>query len=219
MLTRKDAARVYDRIGRWQDTQRFYEDPAFEALVRQGDFDRAVSVFEAGCGTGRNARKLLRNVLKPECRYLGIDISTTMVRLATRAVSPWAARANVLQADATRFFDGQRFDRVLSLFLVDLLSDGDILAFLDRTHDHLIPGGLLCIAGLAPGERGVARFISSVWSRVHARTPALLGGCRPLAIGERLGLARWRVLHQERLCAYGLCSEAVIATPIGGRLA
>ena len=40
--------RYYDRIGRGQDTQCFYEDPATERLLERGDFGAARSVVELG---------------------------------------------------------------------------------------------------------------------------------------------------------------------------
>ena len=54
-LTAEQARRVYDRIGCAQDTQAFYEDAAVIRLAQLGAFERARSVFELGCGTGRFA--------------------------------------------------------------------------------------------------------------------------------------------------------------------
>lgn len=212
LLTAEQAARTYDRIGRWQDTQRFYEDPAFAVVLRHGAFERATSVLELGCGTGRNARRLLKDSLAPDCRYLGVDVSATMVELTRLAIAPWADRAKVVQADATTFECDERFDCILSLFVVDLLSDDAIAAFLATAHRLLAPGGRLCIGGLAEGKTGLPRMISSLWKRVHALRPEILGGCRPLAIGDYVNSRDWCVVHRERLCAYGFCSEALVAS-------
>mgnify|MGYP002761226399 FL=1 len=51
-LSRSDIEAVYDRVGAWQDTQAFYEAPAFDVLVARGWFGDARSVVEVGCGTG-----------------------------------------------------------------------------------------------------------------------------------------------------------------------
>ena len=37
-LSPSAARAIYDRIGRWQDTQRFYEDRATADLITQADF-------------------------------------------------------------------------------------------------------------------------------------------------------------------------------------
>ena len=59
VLTHDEARRVYDRIGAGQDSQAFYEDRATRLLIRHGAFERARSVLEFGCGTGRFAARLL----------------------------------------------------------------------------------------------------------------------------------------------------------------
>ena len=55
MSDRRSLRRPYDRIGRSQDTQRFYEDPPTDHLWEFTDFETAASVVELGCGTGRFA--------------------------------------------------------------------------------------------------------------------------------------------------------------------
>jgi ubiquinone/menaquinone biosynthesis C-methylase UbiE len=90
------ARALYDRIVRWQDTQRFYEDRAMADLVAHACLRNVRSVFEFGSGTGRLAERLLRDHLPATARYHGIDISSTMVALARERLSPWANRATAL---------------------------------------------------------------------------------------------------------------------------
>lgn len=52
-LSREEARRVYNRIGKLQDSQAFYEAPAIDLIIDHGHFATAQSVFEFGCGTGR----------------------------------------------------------------------------------------------------------------------------------------------------------------------
>lgn len=202
--------RVYDRIGALQDTQAFYEDPALAALLRHGAFERAHSVYEAGCGTGRVARRLLREVLPYDCRYVGADVSAHMLATTRSRIAAFP-NACVIRADVAAFRPAGSFDRVLSLFVVDLMSDAQVAAFLRCTYDVLADGGLLCVAGLAEGERGIARAVSAIWKRVHDVAPAIVGGCRPGSIVRHLPLQRWRILEAEHQCAYGVSSEAVVA--------
>ncbi len=208
-------AKLYDRIGSLQDTQYFYEDPAMQVLLQFGDFGSACNVYEAGCGTGRVARMLLSQVFAPSCRYLGADLSAKMVTTAHEAIAPWSPRATVVRADVTTYHpDDGPFDRVLSLFVVDLFDPQRIRAFLDRAYGALSDSGLLCIGGLAEGEGGAARLISEVWKRVHDVVPVVVGGCRPGSVIEELDRDRWRIVHVERRCSFGLCSEAAIAAKI-----
>ncbi|RMD62955.1 class I SAM-dependent methyltransferase, partial [Candidatus Parcubacteria bacterium] len=50
MLSYQQAKAFYDRLGKKQDWQRFYEDVATAALLRNGEFDKASAVLEFGCG-------------------------------------------------------------------------------------------------------------------------------------------------------------------------
>jgi predicted O-methyltransferase YrrM len=77
------ARRFYNRIGRFQDTQRFYEDAAVHRLVELADFGQVESVFELGCRTGRLAANLLASTLPSGARYVAVEVSPTMVRIAS----------------------------------------------------------------------------------------------------------------------------------------
>ena len=100
-LSPEIATRVYDRIGRFQDTQNAFERPALNRLIATGRFETATSVFELGPGTGSFARRLLSDHLAPTCTYLGVDVSTRMVELARRRLAAFADRAKVIHSDGT----------------------------------------------------------------------------------------------------------------------
>ncbi len=108
--------RFYDRFGSKQDKQAFYEDPGLDALVREGAFSQARHVFELGCGTGRFAERLLSRELPPDARYEGVDLSSTMIDLATRRLQGFAGRARVARSEGeVRFsFPDASFDRVVA---------------------------------------------------------------------------------------------------------
>lgn len=81
-LTLNQAHWVYDRIGRVQDWQAFYEDATINRLVATADLAGDQTIFEFGCSTGRWAANLLA-ALPSSVNYLGVDISPVMVDLAT----------------------------------------------------------------------------------------------------------------------------------------
>jgi ubiquinone/menaquinone biosynthesis C-methylase UbiE len=213
-----DAARaLYDRIGRWQDTQRFYEDRATENLITHAAFDGARSVFELGAGTGRIAERLLRDHLPPTARYHGIDISSTMVALASARLAPWGARATIAQSDGTPRVPApdRHFDRFLSTYVLDLLSPGDIAQVMAEAHRVLSADGLLCLVSATHGRRPLDRLVMGLAARVHALSPALVGGCRAIELASFLPDDRWRVCHRAVISKWGVASEVLIASPCG----
>jgi ubiquinone/menaquinone biosynthesis C-methylase UbiE len=215
-LSREQARRFYDEFGARQDRQGWYEDPANAALVAKAGFEQSSSVLELGCGTGRLAATLLAERLPQHCKYLGLDASGTMCGLARARLKAWLPRADVLQTDGSMSLPcaPQSVDRVLTTYVLDLLSLTDIETFLGEAHRVLVPQGLLCAVGLTPGERGIARSVTGLWRYVHRKSPKSVGGCRPLELVQCLPPERWRVLHRKVVVAWGLASEVVIASPI-----
>jgi ubiquinone/menaquinone biosynthesis C-methylase UbiE len=212
-LSPEQARRIYDRIGRAQDWQRFYEDAATAELVAHARFGDARAVFELGCGTGRFAAGLLAEHLPPAATYVGVDVSPRMVTLASERLAPWRDRATVTTADGTDRVplpDGS-VDRFVSNYVFDLLSPEAARAALDEAHRVLEPSGLLCATGLTPAEGGVARFVSRAWKEVWMRRPTLVGGCRPIRLADALDPPRWDVRHRCEVAAWGIASEAVVA--------
>lgn len=205
---------LYDRIGRWQDTQAFYEAPAIDALIAHAAFDEAATIFEVGCGTGRVAERILRRHAPPDARYVGVDLSPVMVEIARDRLSAVARRVDVVE-DGTLAYEqpsGSQ-DRVLATYVLDLLSPADSRALLDEAHRLLAPDGRLCLAGLTWGERPLGRLVAGAWAAIHARRPDWVGGCRPLRMRRLLRADRWTVLRREVVRAWGVPSEVLVAVP------
>ena len=212
-FTPDDARRFYDRFGSKQDTQGFYENPALDDLVNHADFEHSRSVLEFGCGTGSFARRLFEAVLPADARYLGLDISLTMIGLATKRLEPWQDRAEVREAGGTPILPvpDASVDRFVSTYVFDLLEPEFSLRLVAEAHRALIPGGLLCTVNMTHGTTGFSRLVCLLWSSVCDRWPRLVGGCRPIGVAERLDPGQWRIRHHQSLVSFGICSEILVA--------
>ena len=212
-LSHEEARAFYDRFGARQDAQAFYERPALDRLIAELRLSEARAVVEFGCGTGRLAAELLGGPLSPECRYLGLDLSATMVGLARARVAAFGARAEIRQTEGTPRIEAPdgTFDRFISTYVLDLLPEREIRTLLEEAQRVLAPGGLLGIASLTHGGRGLSRAVSWLWERVHRLRPALVGGCRPIALGAYLCERGWRIQHRSVVSPYGVPSELVVA--------
>jgi len=216
IFSRDQAKRFYDRFGAKQDAQGFYEDAAFDVLIAHGDFARAHSVLEIGCGTGRLAARLLSDHLPASTRYVGIDISDTMVGLARTRLKPWAGRCAVHMADQgfdVASLEGP-FDRLVSTYVFDLLSRRDTEATLAAAHAVAASGALLCTAGLTNGTGPLSRATSALWTVIHRVRPSLVGGCRPLVLGDLLPVDRWHVEHRQVVVSATVPSEVLVARAV-----
>ena len=211
-FTPEDARRFYDRFGARQDSQGFYENPALDALFEHADFRQAQAVFEFGCGTGALARRLFKTVLSGDARYVGLDLSQTMVGLATGRLEPWRDRAEVRLSDGSPRLpvpDGD-FDRFVATYVFDLLGPDYQAQVLAEAHRILRPDGLLCTVGLTHGTTPVSRLVSRFWDGICSRWPRLVGGCRPIRLGDDLEPERWEIRHRE-VASYGISSEVLVA--------
>lgn len=207
-----EARDFYSRVGRWQDTQSFYERRPVATMLEHGAFADARFVFEFGCGTGKIARELMPR-LPSGARYLGIDVSPEMVRLASERLRAWDGRAEARLSDgAIRFpVEDGACDRVVSTYVLDLLSPDDRRAMTDEAARALAPGGLLCLVSLTPGETALSRVVSGAWEWIWSRRSSLVGGCHPVHLVEALAPDRWTVAHRSTVVAFGVASEVLIA--------
>jgi len=207
------AARVYDRIGRLQDTQAPIEHAAVDRLVAAGDLRHAVAVFELGCGTGTFARRLLSEVLPQDSTYVGGDVSTRMVALARQRIAPWAPRAKITQLDGSLPLpsaDGSA-DRFVAAYVFDLLETEYARDVVNDAHRVLRDGGLLCVSSLTWGRSPLSRTVSVAWNGLWRLVPSVVGGCRPIGLRDLLDPGRWRVQEDLVVEAWSVPSEVLIA--------
>jgi ubiquinone/menaquinone biosynthesis C-methylase UbiE len=212
VLSQSAAQAYYDRFGEKQDSQGFYENPALDDLITHADFQDIHSVFEFGCGTGKLASRLLENHLSSSAIYFGCDISPVMVDLAKRRLAAFGERARVALSDgAVRFScPNSSVDRVVSTYVLDLLSESDMRRCFSEARRVLLPGGELCIASLTSGVNLLSRTLSSLWMSVFRLKPSLVGGCRPIGLDSFVDRQEWRVVHKKVVTPYGVPSEVLI---------
>ncbi len=213
VLDPQQVRRFYDRFGKKLDSQGFYENPALADLLAHLDMGKACQIVEFGCGTGRLAAEILRLHAPPGARYLGIDSSSTMVRLAQERLRPFAGRAKVIPGDGSMRVeaDTASADRFLCTYVLDLLSGEDARALLDEAYRVLKPGGLLGITSLSAHARGAPGLVSRIWTAMFRLSPQLTGGCRPINAGALLAPAQWRVVHCNQLAPFAVPSDVIAA--------
>lgn len=212
-LTRDEARRFYGRFGASQDSQGFYEDRALEVLVEPSAFESAKAVVELGYGTGRFAERLLGTMLPDSARYRGYDISRTMVGLARARLGRFGDRAAVEQTSgepALPLGDGNA-DRFLSNYVLDLLPAEEIRRAVAEAHRPLAPGGLLCLVSIAPGATVLSKLVMGTFAAVHRASPRVVGGCRPIRLGDALWPDLWKVLLGQRVVSWGITPNVVVA--------
>lgn len=212
-LSHEETRRFYDRLGARLDSQSFYEDIALTRLVDAAGFGTAEAVFEFGCGTGRLAEDLFQNHLGEEATYRAHELSPKMVALARERLEPFGERARVILTTGRvpENEPSETYDRFVSTYVLDLLSESQIRDLLFEAWRMLWPGGLLCVASLCAGCTPTSRLVMNQWGRIAAHRPGLVGGCRPIDLLDFLDAEPWSVLHSEKVSRFGVASEILIA--------
>ena len=212
VLTPSGAQAYYDRFGKKQDSQGFYEDPALDDLIAHAGFQDARNVFEFGCGTGKFAARLLEHHLPSAASYLGCDVSPVMIGLAKSRIDAYSERAQVRLSDGAVQFPlpDRSVDRVVSNYVLDLLSEADIRRFFAEARRTLVPAGKVCLASLTRGVSLPSRIVSSLWTAAFRLNPAIVGGCRPIHLDSFVDPAHWQVVHERVLTPFGVPSDVLV---------
>lgn len=72
VLSAQQIANFYDRFGKRQDQQAFYEDIAINYLLEESSLAEVNKIIEFGCGTGRMAVRILYEQINGEKRHIGV---------------------------------------------------------------------------------------------------------------------------------------------------
>jgi len=211
-LSSSEAQAYYDKFGKKQDSQGFYEEPALDDLIAHAGFREAQKVFEIGCGTGKFAERLLAGVLPASATYLGCDVSPTMTKLAADRLADYVDRARIVRTDGTVRFPvaDHSVDRVVSNYVLDLLSKEDAGSVFTEAQRILLPGGKLCLVSLTKGVTAPSRVVSSLWMTVFRLRPSLVGGCRPIRLETHADPERWQTVYRNVVTPFGVPSEILV---------
>lgn len=150
--------------------------------------------------------------LPPSARYLGCDVSPVMIELAKQRLGTHITRSEVVLTDGVVQFpiSDHSVDRVVSNYVLDLLSEEDIRRFFSEAHRTLMPDGKVCIASLTKGAGLPSRIVSSVWMTVFRMNPAIVGGCRPIPLDSFVEHQKWHIAHRRVVAPFGVPSEALV---------
>lgn len=223
MLNYQQAKSYYNEYGDKQDSQSYYEEPAFDFIIESVDWQYIKNVYELGSGTGLLAKRLLANHLAPDAHYIAMDISSTMVDICRQRLADYKGQIDLIENQGIPLLSAQTnftsvktasFDCILATYVLDLLTEEDINGFLKEAHQLLSSNGYLCLASITSAKHGVARFISFLWALTHRLKPNKVGGCRALSLSDYLDNAGFRIDKIEQVSAKGITSEVVIAKPI-----
>lgn len=205
-IAQKDVSDVYGRIAPIYDlwawlTERKARRRCLElAAIRDGE-----AVLEVAVGTGLAFAEILR--ANPSGRNEGIDLTAAMLaRAQNRAARIGTENYRLRVGDAYDLdFPDDSFDVLVNNYMFDLLPEDDFVKVLEEFRRVLRPGGRLAMVNMTLGTR----WYNNVWRRLYGLNPALLGGCRGVALLPLLRACGFEQATREYVSQMTFPSEVV----------
>lgn len=182
-------------------TERKARDRCLELAAIQNGED----VLEVAVGTGLAFEKILE--VNPSGRNEGIDLTDAMlVGAAKKAAKSGTNNYRLRIGDAYDLdFPDDSFDVLVNHYMFDLLPQHDFLTVLEEFKRVLRPGGRLAMVNMTKGER----WYNGIWERIYRINPALLGGCRGVALLPQLEMCGFSQTGREYVSQLTFPSEIV----------
>lgn len=208
-VSREQAQRFYDRLGRHHDWAEHYEGRAKARALELLMLRPGLRLLNAGVGTGRDHASISAAVGRTAC-CIGLDISPVMLGLVRRRTGSPVVRADVCRLP----FTTGSMDRIFCAYVLDLIATIDLPQVVNEFHRVLKPDGRMVVVSLTGGVSPVSRVMIRGWNFLYRVDPVILGGCRPLRLIPLLELGSFAVEHDEVLEQVGVPSEVVAAMPL-----
>lgn len=197
---------IYQRIAPSYDLwARLTESKARNRCLELAAIQDGEAVLEVAVGTGLAFERILKS--NPSGRNEGIDLTEAMLsRAETRASKSGLDNYRLRVGDAYDLdFPDHSFDLLINNYMFDLLPQQDFLTVLKEFKRVLRHGGRLAMVNMTKGER----WYNGIWERIYRLNPALLGGCRGVALLPQLNACGFIETKREYISQLTFPSEIV----------
>jgi ubiquinone/menaquinone biosynthesis C-methylase UbiE len=201
--------RIYDLVaGIYPVSSMLFHSRAHKTALSLAGISNGMKVLEVATGSGEMFSRLMR--ANPGGLTCGIDLAPNMAartqRMAREKRPGVKAHCQVVDARSMPYRDGT-FDAVVSCYLLELLSDDDIIRTMREMHRVLRPNGrmaLVLIGQNVPAFNAWYRFIQSI-------APAFLGPQMESSIGDYMDICDFRMEHDLQVLQSCYPSRIVVA--------
>jgi 2-polyprenyl-3-methyl-5-hydroxy-6-metoxy-1,4-benzoquinol methylase len=110
---------------------------------------KTIEILDIGCGYGRDATYLARNI---NCHVLGIDNSSEAVEMARKALAADLESRVTFQCCDFRQIAGGKFETMFASNFYHLLKMDERQALINTIKEKLKPGGMLFLSTMSPND-------------------------------------------------------------------
>lgn len=205
-LSRASVQQFYDRAAGFYNWFSIFESKAKKSAMERLELAPGLKMLNVGLGTGSEQQDFMK-CLHPGGAVIGIDLSFKMLRVASAT-----SKGLLIQGDARILpFSSAVFDCIFCAFVLDLVMDDEIPAWLAGFRRVLKPGGRIVLLSLVEGVDLPSKILVNAWKKVYKIDPRICGGCRPLELTPLVTDAGFECIERRVIVQLGLPSEMVVA--------
>lgn len=208
VIPQDEIGRLYDGISRFYDVWgRLTESKASARALELADVKDGSTVLEVAVGTGMAFEQIVRQNLHGQ--NMGVDLSAGMLAKARRRLSRAGLHQYSLSLGnaAALEIGSDSVDVLLNSYMFDLVPFAEMDRILGEFRRVLKPGGRLVLVNMTRG-RGIG---GGIYDWVYRLFPRVMGGCRGVALSERLERQGFRVEKREYVRQLLFPSEVILA--------
>lgn len=197
----------YDQLGHRNSLSNIYEQQArMLALSRLAALPDE-NVLEVGVGNGLS-QSALNAAVGAGGQSVALDLSPVMLHLTAQD----HPQTHLTQAHAYHLpYASAQFDALLSLYLLDLIPNTELLNVLLEFKRVLKPRGRLVLASLTEGIGPISGIGIGLWKAIYGFNPMLCGGCRPVQLMDAVREAGFTEVASQIVVQMAIPSEVLSA--------
>ena len=193
-VSQKNIGAIYDRIAPVYDIWgKLTESRARNRAIELADIRDGQHILEVAVGTGLAFYEIVKR--NPQGTNIGIDLSQGMLEKARKRLNRLPEARYALNKGSVFHLDveDESIDTLMNNYMFDLLPFEEMDRGLGEFKRVLKRGGNLILVNMTEGER----FGSGIYDFIYRISPAAMGGCRGVALTERLQAKGFRVETRE----------------------
>ncbi len=208
LIPQSEIGRLYDRFSRVYDLWgKLTESKARERALQLADIQDGSNILEVAVGTGLAFEQIVRQ--NPHGKNMGVDLSYGMLAKARNRLGRLDGGNYFLSHGSAAALDiaSDSVDVLVNNYMFDLISFKQMNRVLAEFNRVLKPQGKLVLVNMTRG-RGMG---SRIYDRLYRLFPKAMGGCRGVALSDRLPGQGFKVLTREYVQQMLFPSEVILA--------
>ncbi|MEJ2407720.1 MAG: methyltransferase domain-containing protein [Candidatus Thiodiazotropha sp.] len=207
-VPQSDIASLYDgKAGVYDIWAWLTESRARERAIALTEIIDGQTILEVAVGTGLAFQEIVRR--NPHGDNSGVDLSPGMLRRAKKRMQSMGDANYRLALGSAETLDQPTgsVDILFNNYMFDLIAFEQMDAITQEFHRVLKPGGKLVLVNMTHGEG----FGSGVYERIYQFSPRMMGGCRGVAMADRLQHSGFEIISREYIQQALFPSEVILA--------